>query len=108
LDNDGFSDGPADWDNINWTINPGDDEATKQTKLGSIRRIRLVRIWVLGRTKNPYVGISGTPSTNLHLYRRPAIANSPQSNQDDKHRRFLLESTSTIRNHSLDLYNTGK
>jgi len=108
LDNDGFSDGPTDWDNINWTTNPGDDEATKQTKLGLIRRIRLVRIWVLGRTKNPYVSISGTPPANLHLYRRPAIANSPLGNQDDKHRRFLLESTSNIRNHSLDLYNIGK
>ena len=108
LDNDGFSDGPTDWDNINWTINPGDDEATKQTKLGLIRRIRLIRIWVLGRTKNPYVGVSGTPPSNIHFYRRPAIANSPQSNQDDKHRRFLLESTSNIKNHSLDLYNTGK
>jgi len=108
LDNDGFSDGPTDWDNSNWTINPGDDEATKQTKLGLIRRIRLVRIWVLGRTKNPYVGISGTPPANLHLYRRPAIANSPLGNQDDKHRRFLLESTSNIRNLSLSIYNTGK
>jgi hypothetical protein len=108
LDNDGFSDGLADWDNTNWTINPGDDEATKQTKLGIIRRIGLVRIWVLGRTENVYVSISGTPSRNLYLYRRPAIANSPQSNQDDKHRRFLLESASNIKNHSLDLYNTGK
>ena len=108
LDNDGFSDGPTDWDNSNWTINPGDDEATKQTKLGLIRRIRLVRIWVLGRTKNPYVSISGTPPANLHLYRRPAIANSPLGNQDDKHRRFLLESTSNIRNLSLSIYNTGK
>jgi len=108
LDNDGFSDGPTDWDNINWTTNPGDDEATKQTKLGLIRRIRLVRIWVLGRTENPYVSRSGPPPANLHLYRRPAIANSPQNNQDDNRRRFLLESTSNIRNHSLDLYNIGK
>lgn len=107
LDNDGILDGPTDWDNSNWTIAPMDDEATKQAKLDLISRIRQVRIWVLGRTKNPYVSVSGTPPANLHLYRRPAIANSPQSNQDDKHRRFLLESTSNIRNLSLNIYNTG-
>jgi len=108
LDNDGILDGPTDWDNANWTINPGDDAATREAKLDLIRRIRLVRIWVLGRTENPYVSVSGTPSSGIHLYRRPAIANSPQSNQDDRHRRFLLESTSNIRNRSLNIYNTGK
>ncbi len=108
FDNDGLTDPSTDWDNANWTINPGDDAATREAKLDLIRRIRMVRIWVLGRTEHPYVSVSGTPSANLHLYRRPAIANSPQSNQDDKHRRFLLESTSNIRNRSLDLYNIGK
>jgi len=108
LDNDGFLDGPTDWDNANWTINPGDDAATREAKLDLISRIRLVKIWVLGRTENPYVGISGTPSSGIHVYRRPAIANSPASSQDDKHRRFLLESTSNIRNRSLSIYNFGK
>ena len=108
LDNDGITDPSTDWDNANWTINPGDDAATREAKLDLIRRIRMVRIWVLGRTENPYVSVSGTPSSGIHVYRRPAIANSPQSNQDDKHRRFLLESTANIRNLSLSIYNTGK
>jgi len=61
---------------------------------------------VLGKTANPFVGVSGTPSTNNHLYRRPAIANSPMSDQDDRHRRFLVKTTSSMRNHSLDFYST--
>lgn len=85
--------GFADWD-VSWTE---DDRS----------RIRQVRIWVLGRTPDPFVSVSGTPPANLHLYRRPAIANSLQASEDDKHRRFLLESTANIRNLSLSLYNTG-
>jgi len=104
LDYDGYMDASADWDNNNWTIDPYDDMAVKLGKLGLISRIRGVRIWVLGKTANPFVGVSGTPSTNIHLYRRPAIANSPMSNQDDRHRRFLVETTSSIRNHNLDFY----
>jgi len=106
LDDDGILDAPIDWENSNWTIDPiNDDEATKQAKMDLIRRIHMVRIWVLGRTKNPYMGVSGIPSTNLHLYRRPAVANSPVGEETDKHRRFLLESTAQIRNLSLNLYN---
>jgi len=108
FNNDGLLDGFLDWDNSSWTINPGDDEPTKQAKLELISRIGQVRILVLGRTENPFVSFSGTPPTNIHLYRRPALANSPQSNQDDMHRRFLLESTSTIRNLNLNLYNLGE
>ncbi len=104
LDYDGDTDASVDWDNNNWTIGPYDDMAVKLGKLGLISRIRGVRIWVLGKTANPFVGVSGTPSTNIHLYRRPAIANSPMSDQDDRHRRFLVETTSSIRNHSLDFY----
>jgi hypothetical protein len=107
LDNDGILDGPTDWDNSNWTIDPMDDEATKQAKLVLISRIRMVRIWVLGRTKNPYVSVSGTAPANLHLYRRPAVANSAVGEETDKHRRFLLESTAQIRNMSLSIYNSG-
>jgi type II secretory pathway pseudopilin PulG len=107
LDNDGILDGPTDWDNSNWTIDPMDDEATKQAKLVLISRIRMVQIWVLGRTRNPYVSVSGTPSANLHLYRRPAVANSAVGEETDKHRRFLLESTAQIRNMSLSIYNSG-
>ena len=95
------------WDNVNWTIEPDDDEVTKQTKLDIICQIRQVKIWVLGRTENPFVSVSGTPPPKLYLYRRPDVANSPKSDQDDKHRRFLLESTAMIRNVSLNLYNAG-
>ena len=107
LDNDGITDPSTDWDNANWTIDPMDDEATKQAKLALINRIHMVRIWVLGRTKNPYVGVSGTAPANLHLYRRPAVANSAVGEETDKHRRFLLESTAQIRNMSLSIYNSG-
>jgi len=107
MDNDGFLDGFADWDNGSWTINPYEDEVSKQTKFDRITRIHQVRIWILGKTSNPFVSVSGTPPTKIHLYRRPAIANSPLANQDDRHRRFLLESTANIRNLSLNIYNTG-
>ncbi|UCE39774.1 MAG: prepilin-type N-terminal cleavage/methylation domain-containing protein [Candidatus Aminicenantes bacterium] len=72
-----------------------------------VRRIRQVKIWVLGRTENPFVSIGANPPANIHLYRRPTIANSPGASDDDKHKRFLLESTSNIRNLSLNIYNTG-
>jgi len=107
FDNDGLTDSSIDWDNSNWTINPMDDVAAKQAKIDLIRRIRMVRIWVLGRTERPYVGVSGTPSPGISVYRRPAIANSPMSSEDDLHRRFLLETTSNIRNLSLVIYNIG-
>lgn len=101
LDYDGYQDASVDWDNINWTIDPIDDFAVKLGKLNLISRIRSVRMWIVGKTKNPFVGVSGASTTGL--YRRPAIANSPIG-QDDKHRRFLSETTVTIRNLSLDLY----
>lgn len=107
LDDDGILDGPTDWDNSNWTIDPTDDEATRQAKFVLISRIRMVKIWLLGRTRNPYVSVSDAVPANLHLYRRPAIANSAAGEENDKHRRFLLESTVQIRNMSLNLYNSG-
>ncbi len=85
--------GFTDWNNA-WTT---DD----------ISRIRQVRIWILGKTPNPFVSVGKRPPANLHLYRRPAVANSPVGSQDDKHRRFLLVSTANIRNLSLSIYNTG-
>ena len=60
VDNSGNFLGFADWDD-NWTT---DD----------ISRIRQVRIWVLGRTPDPFVSISANVPSNLYLYRRPAIA----------------------------------
>ncbi|MCX6563641.1 MAG: prepilin-type N-terminal cleavage/methylation domain-containing protein [Candidatus Aminicenantes bacterium] len=84
-------DGFADW-NSAWT----------PTQVASIRQ---VRIWVLGRTEDRFVSIPALPSRNTYLYRRPAIANSPAADTDDWHKRFLLDSTSNIRNMSLDVYN---
>ncbi len=95
LDDDGLLDGFIDWQ-ASWT---GD------TVL--VGRIRQVRIWVLGITENAFVSIGSNPPDNLHLYRRPSIANSPGSSQDDKHKRFLMESTANMRNLSLSIYNTG-
>ncbi len=95
LDDDGFLDGFMDWQ-PGWT---GDTDL--------VSRIRQIRIWVLGRTENPFVSVGANPPANLYLYRRPTIANSPGSGQDDKHKRFLMESTASVRNLSLNIYNTG-
>ena len=107
LDEDGVLDGFIDWDNTNWTIQAGDDTATREAKALVISRIRQVRMWVLGVTPRSFISIRGTQATNLHIFRRPAIANVAADTEDDNHRRFLLESTATIRNMSLGLYNEG-
>lgn len=91
---DGLLDGFQDW-NIAWTLD-------------QIAKIRQVRIWVLGRTPNRFLSVSGKPSAKIHHYRRPAIANSPAAQTDDLHRRFLLETTVNIRNLSLGLHNRGE
>jgi len=106
LDDDGVLDGFVDWDN-DWTINLDDEQPVKQDKWQLISRIRQVRIWVLGKTENPFVSRSGSPSSNIHLYRRPAVGNTPPAGQDDRHRRFLLETTANIRNMSLNIYADG-
>ncbi len=95
FDDDGNLDGFIEWQAA-WT---GDITMTV--------RIRQVRMWVLGRTENPFVSVGANPPANIHLYRRPAIANSPGATEDDKHKRFLLESTANVRNLSLGVYNTG-
>lgn len=95
LDDDGLLDGFVDWQ-ASWT---GD--------IAIVSRIRQIKMWVLGQTANPFVTVGANPPANLHLYRRPTIANSPGSAQDDKHKRFLLESTANVRNLSLGIYNTG-
>jgi type II secretory pathway pseudopilin PulG len=96
LNADKVLDGFIDWQ-PNWT---GD--------LDTISRLSQIKMWVLGKTARPFVSFSSTPPANLHNYRRPAIANSVVATDDDMHRRFLLESTVTIRNMSLSLYNTGE
>ncbi len=81
--------------NFNWN----DDEVTAG--------IRSVRVFVLGKTANPYVGFSGAPSDNMrYVYGKPAVADSPPADEADKHRRFFLESTVNVRNLSLNIYNS--
>lgn len=83
------------WDNSTWT---GD-----HMLVAGIRRIRM---WILGRTENPFIAISGTPPDEVkYIYGKPPIADSAQGAQPDKHKRFLLESTANIRNMSLNIYN---
>jgi len=96
LNDDGVLDGFIDWQPA-WT---GD--------LNIIPRITQIKMWVLGRTPRKFVSFSGTPPPNIHLYRRPTIANSVGASVDDMHRRFLLESTVTVRNMALNIYNTGE
>ncbi len=74
-----------------------------------IARIQQVRMWVLGRTDRAFTSIgSGTVPGAVQTYRRPALSDSPAAADDDKHRRYLLESTSNVRNMSLNLYNLGQ
>jgi prepilin-type N-terminal cleavage/methylation domain-containing protein len=94
LDNDSFLDGWSPW-NTGWSLD-------------QIARIQQVRIWVLGRTPQAFTSVSGTPTAGIHTYRRPAISNSPAAAADDRHKRVLLESTSNVRNMSLNLYNLGQ
>ncbi len=70
--------------------------------------IAQVRIVLLGRTPKPMASVAraGAP-TDIILYRRPTIANSPGMADDDFHKRFMMESTATIRNIALNIYNTG-
>jgi hypothetical protein len=93
MNNDGFLDGWSPWD-PSWVLDPA-------------ARISQVRIWVLGRTPQAFTSVSGTPPGGIQTYRRPTISNSPGSAADDRHRRFLLDSTSNVRNMSLNLYNLG-
>ena len=94
LDNNGSLDGFQNW-NVNWTKD-------------QVGRIRLVRVWVLGKTKNKFVSISGSPPGGIHLYRRPAVANTAAAAADDMYRRFLLDSTASVRNMNLNLYYLGE
>jgi prepilin-type N-terminal cleavage/methylation domain-containing protein len=94
MNNDGLLDGFWPWQTT-WIM---DD----------ISRIRQVRVFVLGRTARPFVSVSGRASADIHLYRRPLLSNDPAGlGVQDRHKRFLLESTSSVRNMSIGLYNTG-
>lgn len=107
LDDDGNLDGFRPWQNADWTMLATDDQATRDAKMQLIQRIRQIRIMILGRTPNPFVSVSGTPPTNVHIFRRPVMSNSPAATADDLRKRFLVESVATIRNMNLGLYNEG-
>jgi hypothetical protein len=94
LNSDLALDGWSPWNNA-WT-------------LAQIARIQQVRFWVLGRTAQPFTSIGGRMPGGVQTFRRPALSNSPAAAADDKHRRILLESTSNVRNMSLNLYNLGQ
>jgi hypothetical protein len=93
---DGGLDGFVPWDNANW---PLDTEM--------VGRIRQIRILVLGRTPRAFVTFSGKAPEALNVYKRPPLSNTIGAALADKHKRFLLESTSNVRNLSLNMYNTG-
>lgn len=94
MNNDTFLDGWSPW-NATWTP----DE---------VARIQQVRVWVLGRTSQAFTSVGQTPPGGIHNYRRPAVSNSAGSATDDRRRRFLLDSTSNVRNMSLNIYNLGQ
>jgi prepilin-type N-terminal cleavage/methylation domain-containing protein len=93
LDGDGTMDGFVPWDNA-WG-------------LAEVNDIRQVRIWVLGRTPNRVLGVSGRPTGGIHTYQRPAVSNTPAEDTDDRCKRFLMNSTANVRNLSLNIYNLG-
>lgn len=105
---DNVLDGFQPWDNANWTILATDDDATRQTKREFLARLSQVRIQILGRTARPYLTVTKRPVTDVQLYRRPALSNTAGDASDDWHRRFLLESTATVRNNAMAIYNTGQ
>ena len=93
---DGGLDGFVPWDNANWTFDPD-----------MVARIRQIRILVLGSTPRPFVTFAGKAPESLNVYKRPPLSDTAGAAQADKHKRFLLESTSNVRNLSLNMYNTG-
>jgi hypothetical protein len=96
LDDNGTMDGFQPWQST-WT-----------NDLTLIGRIRQIRILILGCTPNRFVSVSGRPPADIYNYRRPSLSNTSAATSDDMRRRFLLESTSNIRNLSLSIYNTGE
>jgi type II secretory pathway pseudopilin PulG len=93
LDNNGQLDGFRPWQNT-WTL----------SQIGNIREIRIA---ILGRTPRPFVSASARINPNLYIYQRPQVSNTPAAAQPDRCKRFFLESTSSVRNLGLNLYNTG-
>ena len=94
MDNDLVLDGWSPWQNT-WTV-------------AEVARIQQVRMWVLGRTAQAFTSVGGRVPGAVQMYRRPRISDSDPAGGDDMHRRFLLDSTSNVRNMSLNLYNLGQ
>lgn len=93
LNGDGTMDGFVPWNNA-WT-------------LADVNNIHQIRIWVLGRTPNRVLNVAGAPKGGIHIYRRPAVSNTTADTADDRRKRFLMNSTSNVRNISLNIYNFG-
>jgi prepilin-type N-terminal cleavage/methylation domain-containing protein len=92
--------------NANGTMNGFTDWNTAWTKT-QIAAIRQIRIIVVGRTRDSFATINKVAVSGLYLYRRPPVANTAAAASDDWHKRFILETTSTLRNASLNIYNVG-
>jgi hypothetical protein len=90
---DGQMDGFSDW-NTAWT----------KVQIAAIRQVRII---VVGRTRDAFASVNKVAVSGLYLYRRPPAANTAAATSDDWHKRFLLETTSTLRNASLNIYNVG-
>lgn len=95
FDNDGLLDGWFPWDPA-WTGDPI-----------MVSRVHQVRIWILGRTRDPYTHVTRNVPTDLHVFRRPLVANSPAASDNDMHRRYLIQSSANVRNRTIEIYNTG-
>jgi prepilin-type N-terminal cleavage/methylation domain-containing protein len=93
LNADGQLDGFVDW-NTSWT----------PIQRAAIRQVRMI---IVGRTRDAFASVNKVPVSGLYLYRRPPVANAAGATSDDWHKRFLLETTSTLRNASLNIYNLG-
>jgi hypothetical protein len=94
MNNDLVLEGWSPW-NVAWTLD-------------QVARIQQVRMWVLGRTAQAFTSVGGQVPNAIQLYRRPTLSNSPGADADDFCKRYLLDSTSNVRNMSLNLYNLGQ
>ena len=91
LNRDTTMDGFVPWNNT-WTVD-------------NVNDIRQIRFWVLGRTPSRVLNVAGMPTGGIHIYRRPAVSNTLADTLDDRCKRFLMNSTSNVRNISLNVYN---
>ncbi len=93
LDFNGRQDGFTNW-NTSWS----------RSQVAAIRQVRMI---IVGRTPDFFVSVNRVAVSGLNLYRRPPAANNAGATSDDWHKRFVLETTSTLRNAGLNIYNLG-